>query len=74
MDSVLLAVNAEQSVSTAMLILGELKSLFSLIKLDTSLNFQSVKYPGFVVTLDTSIFPESIATTRDIGGRSVGDV
>ena len=74
MDSVLLAVNGEQSVSTAMLILGEFKSLFSLIKLDTSLNFQSVKYPGFVVTLDTSISPESIATTRDIGGRSVGDV
>ena len=73
-SSVLLAVNGEESLSTAMLILGEFKWLFSLIKLDASLNFQSVKYPGFVVTLDTSISPENIATTRDIGGRSVGDV
>ena len=68
-------VTGERSASAAMLILvDELKWLFSLIKLDASLNFQSVKYPGFVVTLDTSISPESIATARDIGGRSVGDV
>jgi hypothetical protein len=40
----------------------------------TSSNFQSVKYPGRDVTVLTSISPESIATTRDIDGRKVGDV
>ena len=69
-----MAVTGEGSASAAMLILAnELKWIFSLIKLDTSLNFQSVKYTGFVGTLDTAISPESIATTRDIGGCSVGD-
>ena len=69
-----MAVTGEGSASAAMLILAsELKWIFSLIKLDTSLNFQSVKYPGFVGTLEASISPESIATTRDIGDRSVGD-
>ena len=69
-----MAVTLEWSASVTMLIFDELKWLFSLIKLDPSLNFQSVKYPGFDVTLDTSISPESIATTRDIDGRSAGDV
>jgi hypothetical protein len=46
----------------------------SLIKVLVSSNFQSVKYPGFEVTLFTSISPDSIAMTRDIDGRSVGAV
>ena len=45
----------------------------SLSKLVSSSNFQSVKYPGLEVTELTSISPESIATTRDIDGRNVGD-
>ena len=45
----------------------------SLVTLVISSYFQSVKYPGLEVTVLTSISPESIATTRDIDGRKVGD-
>lgn len=45
----------------------------SLIELVTSLNFHSVKYAGLEIAGLTSASPESIATTRDIDGLSVGD-
>lgn len=75
----LVAVTGEWVPSTTMLgfdesgwILEVVKAS-SLIKLFISSYFQSVKYPGLVITVLTSISPESMATTRDIGGRSVGD-
>lgn len=38
-----------------------------------SLNCQSVKYPGLDAAVPTSTSPVSMATTRDMGGRNVGD-
>ena len=45
----------------------------SFLKLVGSSDFQSVKYPGFEVTMLTAMSPKSIATTRDIDGLNVGD-
>ena len=69
----------EVPTSPTMLVLAvdELKWLVSIapssVTLVISLYFQSVKYPGLEVTALTSKSLESIATTRDIDGRNVGD-
>ena len=69
----------EFPTSPTMLVLAvdELKWLVSIapspVTLVISSYFQSVKYLGLEVTMLTSISPESIATTRDIDGRNVGD-
>ena len=70
---------SEFPTSPTILILAvdELKWLVSVapspVTLVISSYFQSVKYPGLEVIALTSISPESIATTRDIDGRNVGD-
>ena len=69
----------EFPTSPTMLVLAvdELKWLVSVapspVTLVISSYFQFVKYPSLEVTALTSISPESIATTRDIDGRNVGD-
>jgi hypothetical protein len=63
----------EFSASPVMLVLADELKILAWLPLVSSSNFQSVKYPGLEVTELTSISPESIATTRDIDGRNVGD-
>ena len=65
------------SPTILILAVDELKWLVSVapspVTLVISSYFQFVKYPSLEVTALTSISPESIATTRDIDGRNVGD-
>nr|GFB26070.1 hypothetical protein [Tanacetum cinerariifolium] len=46
----------------------------ALLKVVASLNLKPVRYSGRVIAPLASISPESIATTRDIDGRCIGEV
>lgn len=67
---------AHDDVSHWLLVLVVLPVDFDLSPLTMlllSLNCQSVKYPGLEAAVPTSASPVSMATTRDMGGRNVGD-